>query len=60
MPRAAALDVVHFRRPGGWHVLTNFGTKPVPLPAGDVLLTSAPLEGDRIAGETTVWFRAPE
>jgi alpha-glucosidase len=52
--------VVHFRRPSGWHIVTNFGAEPVPLPAGEVLLASTPLDGDRLPGETTVWLRAEE
>ena len=54
-------DVVHFARHDGWHVVTNFGTAPVALPAGDVLLASGPLESDAsgapvLPGETTVWL----
>lgn len=33
-------------------VVTNFGTGPVPLPVGEVLLASAPLEGE-LPGEAT-------
>lgn len=51
-------DVVHFTRPGGWHCVTNFGTEGVPLPAGTVRLSSAPLEAGRLPGETTVWLTA--
>ncbi|KQR25741.1 glycoside hydrolase family 13 protein [Microbacterium sp. Leaf151] len=50
-------DVVAFARPNGWTVVTNFGTEPVALPAGEVLLSSTELEGDVLAGETTVWLR---
>jgi alpha-glucosidase len=49
--------VLHFRRPGGWEVATNFGTTPVPLPEGEVVVSSRPLEGDTLPGETTVWLR---
>ncbi|MGY0006204.1 glycoside hydrolase family 13 protein [Micromonospora sp. I033] len=44
---------------GGLTVLTNFGAQPVPLPAGaEVLASSAPLEGDAVATDVTVWYRA--
>ena len=47
-----------FSRPNGWTVVTNFGDEPADLPAGEVLLASAELEGDRLPGATTVWLRA--
>lgn len=50
-------DVVHFRRPNGWEVMMNFGTEPVDLPAGEILLFSGHLVDDRLPGETTVWVR---
>lgn len=49
--------VVHFRRPGGWVNVTNFGTQPVARPAGDVVIASGPLPEDTLPGETTVWLR---
>ncbi|MFT3888255.1 MAG: glycoside hydrolase family 13 protein [Arachnia sp.] len=49
-------DVLHFRR-DGWEVVSNFGTTAVPLPAGEVLLSSGPI-GDDLPGETTVWLRS--
>ncbi|WP_207453530.1 glycoside hydrolase family 13 protein [Herbiconiux sp. SYSU D00978] len=52
--------VLHFRRPGGWHVVTNFGTEPVALPAGELLHSSGPVEGGALPGETTVWLRSAE
>lgn len=48
-------DVLRFRRPGGWQVVTNFGTEPYQL-AGDVLLASSPSPGGVVPGETTVWL----
>ncbi|GEM_PF-104194 len=48
--------VLHFVRPGGWQVVSNFGTTPVPLPTGDVLLSSGPVNKE-LPGETTVWLR---
>ncbi len=52
-------DVLHFVRPGGWHVVTNFGTEPYALPGGDVLLASGTADAAGIVpGETTVWLHA--
>ncbi|MDQ4501757.1 glycoside hydrolase family 13 protein [Sinomonas sp. ASV322] len=51
-------DVLHFVRPGGWHVVANFGTTPVELPAGEVLLASSDVEGGKLPGEATAWVRA--
>lgn len=52
-------QIVTFRRPNGWVSVTNFGTDPAPLPAGTVLLSSAPgvPATDVIPGETTVWLQ---
>ncbi len=52
------LEVLHFVRPGGWHCVTNFGTEPVARPAGEVVVTSGPLTGGMLPGETTVWIKA--
>lgn len=49
---------VHFVRPGGWHSITNFGKRPVELPAGELLLSSAPLVDGKLAGNATAWLRA--
>ncbi|WP_228479833.1 glycoside hydrolase family 13 protein [Microbacterium abyssi] len=48
-------DVLHFRRPDGWEVMTNFGEEPVPLPGGQVMLSSRRVDGE-LPGETTVWI----
>lgn len=50
-------DVLAFERPGGWHVVTNFGPAPIALPEGEVLLASAELDGGKLPGDTTVWIR---
>ncbi|MCT1601585.1 glycoside hydrolase family 13 protein [Kocuria sp. p3-SID1433] len=50
-------DVLHLARPGGWESVTNFGSEPVDLPEGEVLLTSAPLEDGRLGGRSTAWIR---
>ncbi|WP_020123611.1 glycoside hydrolase family 13 protein [Streptomyces canus] len=51
-------SVLHFVRPGGWHVVANFGSAPVALPAGEVLLVSADVEDGKLLGEATAWIRA--
>jgi alpha-glucosidase len=53
------LSVLHFARAGGVRCITNFGAEPVPLPPGEVLLSSAHLDhGRRLPSDTTVWLRA--
>lgn len=48
-------DVLGFARPNGWRIITNFGTEPYPIDAGEVALASAPTPDGIVAGETTVW-----
>ncbi|WP_449373822.1 glycoside hydrolase family 13 protein [Arthrobacter psychrolactophilus] len=60
--------VVHYRRPNGWEVITNFGDAPAQLPSGVdlskvVLSSGAPAVengtgagGATIEGETTLWL----
>jgi alpha-glucosidase len=52
-------DVLRFARPGGWEVVTNFGTSPYALgpDAEDVVLASGPVEGGFLPGEATAWLR---
>ena len=50
-------EVLHLVRPGGWESVTNFGSEPVDLPQGEVLLVSAPLEDGRLSGRSTAWIR---
>ncbi|HMQ65577.1 MAG TPA: glycoside hydrolase family 13 protein [Arachnia sp.] len=50
-------SVLGVERPNGWRAVMNFGADPVALPAGDVLLSSAPLTDGELPGETTVWLR---
>lgn len=50
-------DVVWFSRHAGWHSVSNFGTEPVAMPPGQVLLASGPTSGEQLPGETTVWLR---
>ncbi|MFC3493900.1 glycoside hydrolase family 13 protein [Glycomyces rhizosphaerae] len=51
-------EVLHLRRPNGWEAVTNFGPAAVPLPAGEVLLASGPIDGTGLPPATTVWLRA--
>ncbi|MCC3301390.1 glycoside hydrolase family 13 protein [Arthrobacter sp. zg-Y895] len=48
--------VLHFRRPGGWQSITNFGAEAIQLPEGSVLLSSGALEGGLLPPDTTVWL----
>ncbi|MPY34056.1 glycoside hydrolase family 13 protein [Streptomyces adustus] len=49
--------VVAFARSGSWRCVTNLSDAPVPLPPGEVLLSSAPLDGDgQLPPDTTVWL----
>jgi hypothetical protein len=50
--------VLHFGRPGGWRSVTNFGPRAVPLPAGIVTVSSAPLEAGLLPADTTAWIVA--
>lgn len=48
-------NVLHFLRPNGWEVMTNFGTEPVPVPPGRIVLSSGPTRAE-LPAETTVWI----
>ncbi|MHC3470132.1 glycoside hydrolase family 13 protein [Streptomyces sp. 7R007] len=49
--------VLHFARSDGWRCVTNLAGAPVPLPPGEVLLSSAPLGDDGLMHtDTTVWL----
>ncbi len=50
-------SVVHFARSNGWHSVTNFGDRAVKLPAGKVLLSSAPIVDGKLPGNATVWMQ---
>jgi alpha-glucosidase len=45
-----------FRRSGGLVCALNAGTTPVPLPPGEVLLSSGPLEAGQLPPDTAVWL----
>jgi alpha-glucosidase len=46
-----------FRRQTGLICAVNFGADPAGLPAGDVLITSGPLDGGRLPTDTAAWLR---
>ena len=52
-------QVLHFRRPGGWRSVTNFGSSAVPLPDGTVVIASGPLENGLLPADTTAWLIPP-
>ncbi|MEU0412202.1 glycoside hydrolase family 13 protein [Streptomyces griseorubiginosus] len=49
-------DVLDFVRHEGWRCVTNLSEQAVPLPGGEVLLTSGPLEAGLLGPDTTVWL----
>ncbi|MFH8975051.1 glycoside hydrolase family 13 protein [Streptomyces sp. NPDC017890] len=48
--------VLRFDRSDGWRCVTNLSGSTVDLPAGEVLLSSAPLDDGRLGPDTTVWL----
>jgi alpha-glucosidase len=50
-------SVLHFARPAGIRCIANFEASPVVLPPGEVLLSSAPIEGGRLPADATIWLR---
>ncbi|BDZ46289.1 hypothetical protein GCM10025866_21980 [Naasia aerilata] len=51
----APADVLAFRR-GGLVCVVNLGAEAAPLPDGTLLLASSPLEGGRLAPDSTAWL----
>jgi alpha-glucosidase len=49
-------QVLHFSRPGGWRSVTNFGSRPVPLPHGTLVVASGALEDGLLPADTTAWI----
>ncbi|MFJ6658765.1 alpha-amylase family glycosyl hydrolase [Streptomyces sp. NPDC091377] len=50
-------EVLGFARSDRWRCVTNLSATPVPLPPGEVLLTSGPLTPDgRLGPDTTAWL----
>jgi len=52
-------QVLHFRRPGGWRSVTNFGSGAVPLPDGTVVVASGPVANGLLPADTTAWLIPP-
>ena len=49
--------VLHFRRPGSWESITNFGIEPVRLPARAVISRSPVADMTVLPPDTTAWIR---
>jgi alpha-glucosidase len=45
-------------RRGSVRVVVNAGDEPVPLPSGDVLLASGPVDDGELPADTAVWLRS--
>lgn len=53
----APLDALAFRRRSGTLVCAlNAGSRPIPLPPGEVILASAPLVGDELPPDAAAWL----
>ena len=53
----ASESVLHVRRPGGWEIMTNMGSRDdVEIPDGEVLIASGSLASGRLSENTTVWI----
>ena len=50
-------DVLAFRRGSGVVCIVNYGTEPVALPAGELLVASLPGIADELAHDAAVWLR---
>ncbi|WP_328872690.1 glycoside hydrolase family 13 protein [Streptomyces sp. NBC_00287] len=49
--------VLQFARSDGWRCVANLSGEPVALPAGEVVISSSPLEADgRLGTDTTAWL----
>jgi alpha-glucosidase len=51
--------VLHFRRPGGWQCITNFGSAAASLPAGAIVLASVAITGRDLPPDSTAWLLDP-
>ncbi len=52
----SAKDVLSFRRGSGVVCIVNFGTKPVKLPDGKLLIASQPDVSTELPSDTTAWL----
>ena len=53
-------EVLHFKRENSWHCVMNFGGATYTLPAGEILVTSAPIKGRSLPKDTCAWIMAPQ
>ncbi|MFM8447107.1 MAG: alpha-amylase family glycosyl hydrolase, partial [Candidatus Nanopelagicaceae bacterium] len=51
-----ASDVISFKRSGSWKVITNFGTSPIELPAGKLLISSSAIADNQLLANATAWL----
>jgi len=49
-------DVIAFRRGAGFTCVVNMGDDAIELPAGEVVLTSGPVDGVLLPPDTTAWL----
>jgi len=49
-------DAVIFRRPGGLVCALNSGRRPIPLPAGELILSSTPLVDGELPPDAAAWL----
>ncbi|NDH76229.1 MAG: DUF3459 domain-containing protein, partial [Actinobacteria bacterium] len=49
--------VLAYSRASGVRCVANMGAEPVPMPAGEILLTSIPGLTDELPSDTAVWLR---
>ncbi len=49
-------DVLSFRRPNGWTVITNFGAEPYETDTSAAVLSSAVSVDGLVPGDTTIWL----
>ncbi|MBB1246087.1 glycoside hydrolase family 13 protein [Streptomyces durbertensis] len=52
--------LLHFRRSGGWHCVSNLSDAPAPLPAGELLLASTHSGPHVLPPWTTAWLLREE
>lgn len=52
-------DVLDFEREPGFRCLVNLGADPVPLPVGEILLSSVPVD-DTLPSDAAVWLAVAE
>ena len=53
----APAECLAFRRGPNLVVALNAGDVAVPLPPGEVLLSSSPIDGEKLPANTAVWLR---